>query len=634
MTDVDRPAPPAAEGVRTDFVRGVTWAMVMRWSIRGIGFVSTVILARLLTPEDFGVAAMGMLVIQLLEKLSELGTSSYLIRARSIDDAHRDTAWTMTVLQGFFVAALLVLMAEPAAAFFSEPRLVAVLQALSVAAAASGFVSIGTVLARRNLEFDKDFRFHVIQRLTIFFTTVGLAWWLRDYRALVAGYVGGAVVSVFVSYALFRYRPRFTLARAPEYARFAVYVVPMRLAQYITESCATFVIGAAGSSAAVGTFTVARGLASMATDELITPMGRGLYPNYAKLAHDPPALAAVYLKVIGITALISLPLGLGTCAVAREAVAIVLGPKWSEAVVLVQVLAIAGTLAALTKSLTAQILVVTGNERSATILLWLRLGLTVPLVIIGADQGNALGVSVALVVSHVVCMPITYLATSRAVTLERRSVLAVTVRPVTAGVLMFVLVTTFPWLEHLPLLPRFALQVILGALGYSGAILVLWLSERIKTGLLEAILPQVPTIIVVTTLALLLGQLRFIRNLEGAWELGHLAFYVFFAAVGAMIHLYNAIILSPILFAYVMIIIAVHMVTIYGAGRLLRMDVGVLTVASAAAKTGPPTALAIAEVKGWKALELPAVIMGLVGYAVGNYIGLGTAYLIKALLAA
>ena len=107
---------------------------------------------------------------------------------------------------------------------------------------------------------------------------------------------------------------------------------------------------------------------------------------------------------------------------------------------------------------------------------------------------------------------------------------------------------------------------------------------------------------------------------------------LFFAAVGAMIHIYNAVVLSPILFAYVLIVIPVHMVFIYGVGRMLGMDVRVLTVASAAAKAGPPVVLAIAETRGWKHLELPGVLMGLLGYAVGNYVGFAVAYLMRALV--
>jgi len=164
------------------------------------------------------------------------------------------------------------------------------------------------------------------------------------------------------------------------------------------------------------------------------------------------------------------------------------------------------------------------------------------------------------------------------------------------------------------------------------ALLVMWASEWIKETWIHPIFPQVPTILIITTLALLLGQLKAINQLDGAWELGFLAFYVFFSAVGALINLYNAVLLAPILFLYVMIIIAIHMVLIYGGGRFLRMDIRVLTIASVAAKSGPPMVLAFAKDKDWRALAVPGVIMGLFGYAIGNYIGFGAAYLMKWLL--
>ena len=99
-----------------------------------------------------------------------------------------------------------------------------------------------------------------------------------------------------------------------------------------------------------------------------------------------------------------------------------------------------------------------------------------------------------------------------------------------------------------------------------------------------------------------------------------------------MINLYKAIFLAPILFVYVLIIMAVHMLLVYGVGRALRIDIGVLTIASAATKAGPPMVLAMTEIKPWKTLALPGVLMALLGYAVGNYVGFAAAYAMKALL--
>ena len=169
------------------------------------------------------------------------------------------------------------------------------------------------------------------------------------------------------------------------------------------------------------------------------------------------------------------------------------------------------------------------------------------------------------------------------------------------------------------------------ALAFS-ALAIMAVSERIKTGLIADLMPSFPTILIVTTFALILAQFRFMRRLQGAFEIGNLSLYLFFCAVGAMINVKMAIILSPILFLYVLVMIVVHMVSVYGVGRLFRLDIRILTIASAAAKTGPPSVIALANVHGWKTLVLPGVAMGLLGYAVGNYLGFASAYMMKALL--
>lgn len=180
--------------------------------------------------------------------------------------------------------------------------------------------------------------------------------------------------------------------------------------------------------------------------------------------------------------------------------------------------------------------------------------------------------------------------------------------------------------KRAPLIPTQIITLIFLAL------LVMWVSGWLKAEVFGEIMPQLPTILIVTTLALGLGQFRAVNSLQGTWDLGQMAFYVFFAAVGAMINIYNAIVLSPILFAYAMIVIAVHMLIVYGLGRALRMDIGALTIASAAAKSGPAMVLAVAETHGWKSLALPGVLMGLLGYGIGNYIGFAVAHLVRTLL--
>src|SRR5688572_6952043 len=99
----------------------------MRWCKRCMGLASMLILARLLGPDDFGVAAMGGLLVGFVATLTDVGVSLHLIRAREIDRAHCDTAWTISFLQHVFISLALVALAVPAAGYFREPRVINVI---------------------------------------------------------------------------------------------------------------------------------------------------------------------------------------------------------------------------------------------------------------------------------------------------------------------------------------------------------------------------------------------------------------------------------------------------------------------------------------------------------------------------
>ena len=99
----------------------------MRWVMRGIGFVNIIILARLLSPEAFGVVAMATIVIGFITSFTQMGAQQLLIREQEINPAMINTAWTILVLQGVFVALVLLAISPLAANYFGEERLVAII---------------------------------------------------------------------------------------------------------------------------------------------------------------------------------------------------------------------------------------------------------------------------------------------------------------------------------------------------------------------------------------------------------------------------------------------------------------------------------------------------------------------------
>jgi len=155
------------------------------------------------------------------------------------------------------------------------------------------------------------------------------------------------------------------------------------------------------------------------------------------------------------------------------------------------------------------------------------------------------------------------------------------------------------------------------------------LSSAAEAGSIPGWVGSIPSILWLTTFALIVGHTRALRRTEGAFQLGTLALHFFFVVIGIWSRVAEIIAVGMSVFLYVVVVVAVHGLFVFGVGRLARIDVGSLSVASQAAVGGPSSALAVAVSREWPGLVLPGVVVGLMGYAVGNYVGFAVAYLVR-----
>ena len=144
-----------------------------------------------------------------------------------------------------------------------------------------------------------------------------------------------------------------------------------------------------------------------------------------------------------------------------------------------------------------------------------------------------------------------------------------------------------------------------------------------------ALVPAVPAILWLTTFALVVGHLKHFRTDRGALQLGNLALHFFFVIIGIHSRISEILAVGVEVFYFTLVVVGVHGLVVFGGGRLLRMDVGSLSVASQAAVGGPSSALAVAVSREWRGLVLPGIIVGLLGYAIGTYLGFGVAGLLR-----
>ena len=461
----------------------------MRWAIRMIGIVSVAVLARLLTPEDFGIVAMALVVAGLLDTLAYAGVDLALIRSKADTSEHRNSAWTIQVLQAAIVAALLIAVAPLAAAYYSEPRVAIVIRCLAVKAFIDGFQNIGIVAFQKELDFAKEFRFNVYSRLLNLVVAIGAALIFRNYLALVIGMLSGALITVVLSYAMHPYRPRFSFAKLKNLSSFSTWLLVSRVGTFLSGGSDQFIAGGIVGATSLGNYNVATQLATIPSVELVMPMRRALFPNLSKLQEEPAAFRKMVLQAFSTLAILCFSLGLGLVMTADEVVPIILGTQWHDSIPLMKWLALYGAFAGLASMLEIPMWVM-GNTQRTALLAWLQVVFLVPLIIFSIGEYGIVGAAMSRAIVAIVMLPLALYLTSRVCPISFRDLASALWRPLVAGVLM-VAGLSLPFDYSTNLVLALVEKVAIGAFVNMSALLLLWLFSGKPDGIEAAVLRHV-----------------------------------------------------------------------------------------------------------------------------------------------
>lgn len=331
---------------------GAIWMVLFKLVERSLGLISTLILARLLGPADFGIVAMAVSFIAMAELLTAFGFDIAIIQTPDATESHYHTAWTCNVLLNLSVTLLMLALALPIAHFYGKPEVAWVVCALAFGPLIAGAENIGVVAFRKELDFRREFRFQVSRKLIGFMVVVPLALWLRSYWALVAGMLVSKSAGTVMSYLMHPFRPHFELSRFRELFRFSRWLLFNSLVGFLKERCSDFFVGRLYGPASLGAYNVAYELAHLPTTEIGAPINRALLPGFAKMS-TAEEVSAAYAGAVGVLAILALPAAAIIFSVAHFLVPVLLGPKWLSAVPLMQILAFNGALMLFHSSISA-----------------------------------------------------------------------------------------------------------------------------------------------------------------------------------------------------------------------------------------------------------------------------------------
>ncbi|MDB5701417.1 MAG: lipopolysaccharide biosynthesis protein [Sphingomonadales bacterium] len=312
--------------------RSAAWLILVRLASKGVDFLSLLILAKLLSPTDFGIIAIAMTLVLMIEAIFELPVSQVLVSMPLVTDGHIDTAFTLSALRGLALALVLWILAIPFASFYHDPRLASLIGILSCAPVLRGMISPRMSFFIKRLDFRRDLILDLGNKLATLASSSLAAWLLHDYRALMVGIIVSPLVVVILSYVFAPYRPRFSLRNWSAFSGFVGWTTISQFLSAVNWQCDRLLLGRFVTPAALGNYSLANDLSFLPEQALIKPIVRPLLSAFSLIGDDIDRLRSAYHRASGSIFALGLPLMLGLSLLADPAVHFILGSKWVAAI--------------------------------------------------------------------------------------------------------------------------------------------------------------------------------------------------------------------------------------------------------------------------------------------------------------
>ncbi len=324
-------AQPHIQNVGARTVVGAGWLVVWRFVTRCLGLASTLVLARLLVPADFGLIAMATTFAAAIDSMSSLGLQEALLRRPDTRRTWYPTAFAIQVARGVLTGSIIALGAHASSQWFNEPRLTPVLLVLAALALANGFENVAIVEFRRRLQFGMEFKLLFVPRILQFVVTIACAWLIESYWALLIGMVTSAVSRLAMGYIVRPWRPSFSFDHWQDLLSFSAWSWATGMARLVWERCDTFILAPVMGSGPFGIYLIAFEIAILPVTELVAPAGRALYAGLSVKQHQGDKITDTVLPVIAVLLTFVVPLSIGLSATSGYIVTGLLGPNWEAA---------------------------------------------------------------------------------------------------------------------------------------------------------------------------------------------------------------------------------------------------------------------------------------------------------------
>lgn len=465
---------PPARSLDRSFLVGIAWTGGVKWAIQIVSWASTVIVARLLSPSDYGLMGMAAVYLGLVALVNEFGLTAAILRGRDLSDSQIAQIGGFGIALGALFCLISVGAAIPIANFYREPAVRVIITVLSV----NFILSSASVLPRSLLARDLDFRrlawIDGATNIVQLASTIVLAFLGFRYMALVLGSLMGRIAGAVLANLARPHRiaiPR-QLRSISESVLVGWHVVVGRISWYTYQNADFAIVGRVLGKVALGAYTIGWEIATLPVERVSALVGQVTPGVFSTVQADRPALRRYYLGVVEGLAFITFPGAVGISLTAPLLVPALLGDKWTAAILPLQLLAFYAGLRSI-DTVTPQVLIYTGHSRQS---MWYTVlaAVVLPVLFLLGTHWGAAGVAFVWIVAYPLVVSPIYRLVFRILDLSPRTYLRA-LWPAASGTAVMtvaVLATRYLLPDGLDLRARLVSEVIVGAVVYAAAMYV------------------------------------------------------------------------------------------------------------------------------------------------------------------
>ncbi len=330
--------------LKQKIVKSCFWVFAMRISKRLLEFLRTIILARILAPDDFGLMAIALLALATLERFSQTGVQQALIQIKSNVKDYFDTAWIIQIFRGILISLVLFFGAPLISDFFSEPKAVNLIRAVAFSELLKSFINIRVIFFQKKLEFNKQFLFETLGTITDLIVSVILALVLKNSWAMVYGLLAGNFIRLIFSHLLFetRFPTQFDRNKMLPLLKFGKYLFFQSFILFLITQGDDAVVGRYISAAALGIYSLAYKLSNIGATEISHVISSVTFPAFSQIQDNEKKLKKGISSTLELVTLFSIPMSLYLVFFTEPIVELILGKQWLNAVSVIKVLSIFG----------------------------------------------------------------------------------------------------------------------------------------------------------------------------------------------------------------------------------------------------------------------------------------------------